>query len=77
MLLSCTCVFLPAWCTFSAAAAGVQTLFIVGGIHAGELQLVGGAADPNAACSWNQAALDTLCAQHGVVPTYCMPFLQP
>lgn len=60
-----------------AAAAGVQTLFIVGGIHAADVHLQGGAADDNTSCSWDEAALAQLCKQHGVQPTFCMPYLQP
>lgn len=56
----------------------METLFIAGGIHAADVQLVGEAADANSACSWDEAALAELCGQHGgVQPTYCMPFLQP
>lgn len=60
-----------------AAAAGVQTVFIVGGIHAADVHLQGAAADDNMSCSWDEAALAQLCRQHGVQPTFCMPYLQP
>lgn len=59
------------------AAAGVLTLFVAGGIHAADVQLLGSAADANTDCSWDETALEQLCSQHGVRPTYCMPYLQP
>lgn len=59
------------------AAAGVLTLFVAGGIHAADVQLQGSAADANTDCSWDETALEQLCSQHGVRPTYCMPYLQP
>jgi hypothetical protein len=58
-----------------AAKAGLQTLFIVGGIHAAEVGLSGAPADGNTGSSWDEAALAVACARHGVEPTFAMAFL--
>jgi hypothetical protein len=57
---------------FSAAAAGIKTLFIVGGIHALDVQL----KDCNGNSNWSDAAMQQLCEQHGATPDYCMAYLQ-
>lgn len=62
-----------------AARAGLQSLFIAGGIHAEEIGLV--ARDStrpahSSSSSWDEAALARLWEQHGVRPDYCMDFLK-
>jgi ribonucleotide monophosphatase NagD (HAD superfamily) len=63
-----------------AAAAGIDCLFIAGGIHAAEL-LPGrsqGAAGNGGSCDWDQIgkdALQRLCGERAANPTYAVPFL--
>lgn len=53
-----------------ASAAGIDSLLIAGGIHAGEL--LGG---EDGAAGVDGAGLEALCARHGVSPTHSIPFL--
>lgn len=59
-----------------AQRAGVKSLFIVGGIHAADAKLQGAPDQPNAASTWDAAALQQLCEHHGVAPDFCMAHLQ-
>lgn len=59
------------------SAAGLQSLFIAGGIHASDVHLRGSPDQANTDCSWDKTELVRLCQEHAVLPTYCMPFLQP
>jgi hypothetical protein len=47
----------------------------VGGIHKEDASLNGSAAHGNAGASWDAAALQQLCARHGVCPDFCMAYL--
>ena len=57
-----------------AAAAGIDTLFIAGGIHAGELQVT--PAGEMLPASYSAQALASLSKSHGVVPTFSMAYLE-
>lgn len=63
-----------------AARAGLQSLFIAGGIHAEEIGLFATGGDsgvtPAAGSTWDDAALARLWEQHGVTPNYVMDFLK-
>ncbi|KAG1680807.1 hypothetical protein FOA52_008140 [Chlamydomonas sp. UWO 241] len=54
-----------------AAAAGIDSLFIAGGIHAQELGIVEGARSGNA---YDTGSLATLGEEHGAQPTYGLGF---
>lgn len=55
-----------------AAAAGVDSLLIGGGIHAAELGVPGPAEAAGGAVDGE--ALQLLCQQHGAAPTYSLPY---
>lgn len=55
-----------------AAAAGVDSLLIGGGIHAAELAVPGPAEAAGAAVE--AEALAQLCQRHGATPTYSLPY---
>lgn len=57
-----------------AAAAGIDSLFIGGGIHAAELGIDPGARRGPAPV--DRAALSALCGQHNAVPAYCTGFFE-
>ncbi|KAF6257553.1 HAD-like domain-containing protein [Scenedesmus sp. NREL 46B-D3] len=59
-----------------AVQAGVKTLLIIGGIHAGAAQLQGSAAAGCSSSSWDEAALQQLCQEHQLQPDFCMAYLQ-
>ncbi|KAL4425898.1 hypothetical protein ABPG75_009914 [Micractinium tetrahymenae] len=57
-----------------AQAAGVASVFVLGGIHAEEVGLQGGASAGAGAHSFSARGLAAACAEHGVAPP---PFVLP
>lgn len=57
-------------CLAGAAAAGIDSLFVAGGIHAQEL------GTSRAAPAVDQGALRRLCNSHGAAPQFVIPYLQ-
>lgn len=56
-----------------AQAAGVDSVFVLGGIHAGDVALRGNAGDDGH--SFSERGLAAACAEHGVAPPrYVLPF---
>ena len=60
-----------------AAAAGVDSVFVLGGIHRGDVGLLPagrqGAAPPGT-YSFSRAGLEDACSAAGVAPTFVMPY---
>lgn len=56
-----------------AQAAGCDSVFVAGGIHARDLG--GGAPGKNSVMQEDD--LGVLCSQQGAQPTYAIPFFQP
>lgn len=58
-----------------AQAAGVDSVFVLGGIHAGDVGLQGGAGAGAGGHSFSEQGLAAACAEHGVaLPTFVLPF---
>lgn len=53
-----------------AASAGLQSVFVMGGIHKEELKL-----SADGAC-WDGGSLQELCHSHGCAPQYVMPYFR-
>ncbi len=57
-----------------ASAAGIDSLFIAGGIHADKLEVQpSGGRHPE---GYSRGALGALCGRFGAQPTYSMGFLE-
>ncbi len=58
-----------------AQAAGVDSVLVLGGIHAGDVGLQGGAGAGAGGHSFSKQGLAAACAEHGVaLPTFVLPF---
>lgn len=53
-----------------AAAAGIDSLFVMGGIHAEELGVSETQLTPN------RTELSRLCKEHKAIPNFVIPFLK-
>ena len=68
-----------------AQAAGVSSVFVLGGIHAEDVQLAAAAAGTQQQQSgvaaaggyaWSQERLAAVCQAHGAAPTFVLPFFR-